>query len=274
MRKTVLILSWIFFICLNWACQNDDEDDVDYTVKELDVETTRNYTKGEELFYDINAFAETIWKRRDADSLLVCDYSDLTAAVVTCTSNEVKISYGSNGIIDRDGMYRKGGIVFKFDKKYQEDSASCFTQLFSYQEDTIAIGGNSTLTFLSHDSLTNTDSVHYLLEDGALDFGNGQKCEWTASKIRINKDEKHYFYGEAEGKNTLSNLFTINIQEPEVVLSSCEYSKNIPIQGVTNISFAIDSSGLVPREIDYGTGDCDAVVTVKIGELLYDVVLE
>lgn len=256
-------------MCFTWACQSDEEE-VDYSVQELEVETARNYTKGEQILYELNTFAELLWQHKDADSLNTCDYTSLTAGTVVCEGDQVKIYYGSNGIIEKDGVFRKNTLVFTFDKKYKEDSASCKINIYGYGKDTLLLDEynemKSTLTFLS------ADSVHYLLENGALSFGDGTKCEWSVDKIRVAQSDGYYFYGTATGKNILGNEYSLTIQEPEVILPLCSFSENLPVQGIVNIDFTSDS--LVSRVIDYGNGECNQNATIKIGKLLYDFILE
>ncbi len=254
--KVLIILCFV-------SCAADDEGP-NPEVQEIAIEEVRGYAKGEAVFYQLTTFAEELWKVKNDTA---CDFESVTIASVLCNEDTVWVDFGSKGIIDADG-YRKGGeIQFVFDGKYQEVGAKCTYSLTDFYKDTIAVEGTNVLTFLEGDTLQMS------LSSAELAFDADEDITWKSTRKRVIQDEIAYFYGTTEGTSSDNIAFVATIDEntPEQISTSCDFAEPVIVQGITDFTF---TSGLEPRQVDFGNGACDQLINVQIGILNIEEVLE
>lgn len=264
MKYTYLL--FIFFIIL--SCKKEE---VDLSVQQLDVEATRNYVKGEQVYYQITRFSEKLWELKDNDSLKKADFNELSLASFqydSVNSNKLILDYGTNGFIDKDGVYKYGRISFAFDGKYQEVKSSCVIELFDFVQDTIIVKGKNTLTFLENDTLFSK------IEGGELNFSSSQKAFWNSERKRIFVNQDEIFYGKANGTSISGTPYEIIIDKnnPEKIKNTCGENYSIPVEGEIRIDFP--TTNLVYRLMNYGNSSCNEEITITIGEVKTKVLLE
>lgn len=78
-------------------------------------------------------------------------------------------------------------------------------------------------------------------------------------------DDSYHISGSANGTNINNVSYTVNIDTPLKVSTSCRY--------ITSGVATLKVTGIADRVIDFGDGTCDNSATVTIGKLSYTIPL-
>lgn len=264
-------MKYIYLLLIFFAIISCKKDEVDLSVQQLDVEAIRNYVKGEQVYYQITRFSEKLWELKDLDSLKKANFNGLSLASFkydSANSNKLILDYGTNGFIDKDGVYKYGKISFAFDGKYKEVKSSCVIELSDFVQDTIIVKGKNTLTFLENDTLFSK------IEGGELTFSSAKKSFWNSERKRISINQDFLFYGKASGKSISGTDYEITIDKnnPEKIRTICGENYSIPVEGEISIDFP--TTGLVSRQMSYGDASCNEEIIVTIGAIKKIILLE
>jgi len=180
---------------------------------------------------------------------------------------EIKIEYG-NGVTDTHGVTRKGTIVIDYSGKRLTPNSVMITRLVNFFRNDAHIEGVITLT-----TQVSADSLHLqfnsVLDSGKITFGDGRYVtrthnitrEWIRSIASASNNQWITLVGGvAAGVTKGGKNYTMQITKSLLEKVACRAEKVfIPVQGTKVVTV-----GNNEYTIDYGTGNCDNVVSVTL----------
>jgi len=182
----------------------------------------------------------------------------------------MEIDFGVQGIEGPGGHIRKGKVVIEWDGYRFEEGSVVYTILKEFYIDDIKIDG----TRKSLNTNATTDSLTFDVDvmNGKLTWSDSTTTTWHA-------DRQHHWYvggsaisvsitGTAHGFTRMDKSYTSQITEALVFTAECAAQGDfLPVQG----SKTVQVDNMEPITLDYGSGQCDASVSVSIGNKSNDV---
>ena len=179
----------------------------------------------------------------------------------------VDFGEGCEGV---DGRVRKGKIVISYNEKVRlhVPGASRTTEFVDFSVDDVVVEGKRTLTNLME---TPVDFISFqnTLEGGKLTWPDGSTATRefirTRTWMRGNNPRQDEFQktGSASGTTREGVSYSVEITSPLVYKRNCRTSR---------VFIAVEGSKTVERsekdkvQIDYGSGDCDSIITLTVGD--------
>lgn len=203
-----------------------------------------------------------------ADPRLSCAIVTLTPDISSTLLNPkgvLTIDFGT-GCTDNNGNIRKGLISIAYQGRRFLPNSSVVTTLAGFEINGIKVEGTRTVTNDSTSTQANPvletsmagGKITWL--DGTTTLRDEQtKREW---KIGTTPDETQWFVsGSASGQNRKGVAYSMMITSRLVYKRSCAdaYKVQIAVQGTKVL--VVENKKI---SIDYGTGNCDRIVTVTV----------
>lgn len=185
----------------------------------------------------------------------------------------ITVDYGA-GCTGFYGSSRKGKIVITVSARRNVVGAKRTVTFDNYYFNNIKVEGTKVFTNLGPNSNQNIE-VSVVLTGGKLTLPTEKtiersfehKREWIAGfATKTIWDDQCLITGTAAGKNINGVAYTNTILSPLKWKRVCEFL----VSGV--IKF--EREGAVAVELDYGQGECDAVATLKRGDVTKEITLK
>lgn len=219
---------------------------------------------------------ETALGKGDAKSSMIVSDSCPTVTVDNLSANVwpkvITINYGE-GCSGYYGSTRKGKIIITVSGRRNVENSTRVVTFVDYYFNGIKVDGTHEVKNLGLNSDQNAE-FSVKLTDGILTLPDGKTIErsfvhnreWVAGYgTRIIWDDECLITGTAAGKNIKGVSYANTITSALHWKRVCEFF----VSGV--IRFEVD--GVEPVELDYGTGECDAVATLKRGDQSKEITL-
>jgi hypothetical protein len=199
-----------------------------------------------------------------------------TVTIDLVTSPHVlTIDFGSADCLCFDGKYRRGKILISYTGLYR-DSASLHTISFNnYYVNNYKVEGTTTVVNNGHNAagnLTFSVQVDATITDSSghvLTYSSARTREWVAGESTAGLlgwvDDVYSITGTASGTDFSGTTFTSNITSALIVALNCRWIE------AGKIDFT--PAGKLTRHLDFGNGDCDNKMNIKIGGLSFDILL-
>lgn len=205
-------------------------------------------------------------------------YTNAHGAMVTFTpkgtnaTGNIIVDFGATGIKSNiDNKTRKGKIIITFTGKYRVPGTTQTITFENFFMNGNKVEGKKVLTHTYENSVWST-FIH--VTGGKITFADNTTLEWNSERVRnwnvnntpLNLADDEFnvrgtFSGKSRnGKNFLAVILAAN---PLVWKLSCyNESKFIAVSGVIKIT----PEGVQERSVDYGNGDCDRNITIRVGD--------
>lgn len=270
--KKVALLTLIGFIF--FSCEKDEKVD-NQTTSSQDNSIAQN------LFKDIKKVVEEAVDDEGAsDTNKKAGYSFGNCATVsilpawtdTATWPKVMtIDFGTTNCTDSYGINRRGKLIVTLTDRYRNEGSVLTVQPQSYYVNDYLIEGTKTLTNNGRNSSNNLNFT-VQVSNGKITYPNGNISTWQST--RNNEwvagesttlftdgfagicDDEYLITGSANGVNTNGLSYSVNITSALKAKVCCRWI----VSGRVNIV----PSGLLTRTVDFGSGSCDALVTLTI----------
>lgn len=226
-----------------------------------DTQAASDYTQADFVYSDATnivddgARNETGINKMYADSCpkRTLDLSDSTKKVLT-------FDWGTGCSDTKDGRTRKGKIIATITAgKYKDIGAKMSVTFKDYYVSGTHVEGTV--------SLARTEKYAQTLkvEAGKITKPDGKFIAWDATHTRkcvsgcdsLTPNSKFSITGSSTGTNINGVKFTTNITSALIVQPSCTWKI---VQGVLDLT----QGNKATRTLDFGNGDCDAIVTLTI----------
>lgn len=178
----------------------------------------------------------------------------------------IRINFG-DGCTDIKGNIRKGIIVVEFKGKRFFPGSKIITTFDGYHINGVRIEGTRTVTNVTG-STTNAPKFEIVLEDGRATWPDetfatregSHTREWIRAASPL--EDEWIVEGSATGSNRNGTLYQVEITKPLVYKRECAISNRVfmAVEGTKVLTV----ENVSPITIDYGTGECDRIVTITI----------
>tara|TARA_R110001592_G_scaffold35209_7_gene120044 strand:- start:1332 stop:2189 length:858 start_codon:yes stop_codon:yes gene_type:complete len=270
--KTISIFSLLTF--LFFSCKKDEKVD-NQTTSSQDNSVAQN------LFQDIKKVVEEAANDEGASNTnKKAGYSfgncvtinTVPAWTDTATWPKVMtIDFGSTNCADSYGINRRGKLIVTLSDRFKNQGSVLSVQPQNYYVNDYLVEGNKTLTNNGRNSANNLNWT-VQVTNGKITYPDGKVSTWQST--RNNEwvsgesttlftdgfagicDDEYLVTGSSNGVNTGGLSYSVNITSPLKVKVCCRWIVSGNIDVIPN--------GLLTRSIDFGTGNCDALVTLTI----------
>ena len=269
LRFRLLSLFAAFLVLAFTACQPETVDEI----AEADIEMTEFETVAEASYVDVDAYAIEAMDITDfsADARRFQNASDrLINACVTVTHDSVAktilLDFGT-GCVGPDGKTRSGQILISYTYRLWRPGASLSADLINYYVDGVHVDGTKTITNVSPNLMSNI-SLNTVLAGGMMVWPNGdtatrafdRTATWVRAANPLN-DELHV-EGTAQGTRRNGVSYSTEILSTLIFKRRCRAQGfRLPAEG----TLEIQRDNRPDMTVDFGTGTCDATITVTIG---------
>lgn len=277
MKKIIIMLS--AFTLLFTSC--DPEEVVE---EALDTSTAQDNARLEQEWsaLDVTVNQIVINEFSNEQQLKVASKaSDCYTITFTSLSSPYKAKVVFNGsACDFDGRTRTGTLDIEFTGRYVDDGTKITTTTTDYVVDGYQLVGKQIVT---NEGTQSDGSIKYKVEveNGSVTNSNGvNKASWiTSTRYRIwvegsdtpdnLSDDVYKIYGDATGINRNGDNFSFNVSENDPLEFSytCFKLTQFPYSGTLTLS----PEGKEDRVVNYGDGNCDRKVNVKVGSASFDI---
>ena len=273
--KYTYLLLGIFALGLFSACEEEStldpssplsfDEGIELSLDEADMEGT--FEEIEEIALGVEEEAILGPDRRVAAppiNLWAC------ASIDRDTANRVITVDFGEGCEGTDGRVRKGKIVISYNEKVRlhVPGASRTTEFVDFFVDDVLVGGKRTLANLM-DSPEDFIRFQNTLEGGKLTFPDGSSATRSYTRTRTwlrgnnPRQDEFEITGSASGTTREGNTYSMEITSPLIYKRNCRSSRVfIAVEG----SKTVERSEKEEVQIDYGSGDCDSIITLTVGD--------
>lgn len=273
MKKTLLSTTLVVlsFTCLLTSCDRDD----DKTVLPEEAATMDNHMgMGES--DDIVSIVEDFMGTNSAN-MRVSHETQTVAGPCGSTAEITKNADGSGGNIVIDfgvgttceGRTRKGKIMIDYTGTYRSGNSTQLITFDNYYVNDNKIEGRKTLTSTVQGSGNTVTFVTHIKAEGfIITFQDGKTIQWSSERVRTydpkgtitDSDDEVSISGTATGINRRGIAYAAVIITPLLLKCSCVASSGwIPVSGVLTVTPSDDQT---ERIVNYGTGDCDRIISI------------
>jgi hypothetical protein len=177
----------------------------------------------------------------------------------------ITINFGE-GCTDSKGNTRKGIIVVEFKGKRFFPGSKIITTFDGYHINGVRIEGTRTVTNVTG-STNNAPKFEIVLEDGRATWPDetfatregSHTREWVRAATPL--EDEWIVEGSATGSNRNGTLYQVEITKPLVYKRECAISNRVFMAVEGTKVLTVNSNTIT---IDYGTGECDRIVTITI----------
>ncbi len=205
-------------------------------------------------------------------------YYDATVTITPMEGDmpgEVVIDFGADGKRGKYGRLHKGKIMIT----YTSRSAYTGTRTITFENYSVngnKVEGTKTITFTNSPS----EGMYSATVASALVItkNDGRIVEWTSSRTRIYNtkntadwnDDEVSLSGTASGTNRRGLKYVANITTSLTIKASCLSASGwLPSSGVLEVMPENGSK----RTVNYGSGSCDRVINVAVGDKNFDMTI-
>lgn len=268
---TMAIFTALFVIATTSSCKKDKTD------KDDDVSAASENALAENTYADVHSLVDQAVDFKTAKGIDSLNFPLLSGcATIThdtiAIPHTILIDFGTTNCLCGDNRYRRGEVHVSYTGKYR-DSGTVITVTFNnYFVNDNKVMGTKTITNLGKN--TNGNWNYSIQVNGSILKSNGGTVTWTSTRNRewiagantnTKWDDVYLISGSAAGTNANGKSFTVTITNP--------LRKEIGCKHFTSGIFDLNISGKATRTIDYGTGTCDALATVTINGVVYNITL-
>jgi hypothetical protein len=178
----------------------------------------------------------------------------------------ITIDFGTTGCQDARGNVRKGKIVVEFKGRRFLPGSKITTTLQGYEVNGVKMEGIRTVTN-AQESKEDRPRFNITLADGKATWPDGSVAtrevnrtrEWIRATNPMN--DQWTISGTASGTNRDERVYEINITKALVYKRECALSSRVfmAVEGTKELT--VDGKKIT---IDYGSGECDRLVTITI----------
>lgn len=243
------------------ACRREKDE-------ELDTETL---SSSDNFLVESNVNDEL----KEVDAAATSNGLGKTGPVVTIDSvsspRKMTIDYGS-GTLCADGKTRAGRLVVTWTGRYRETGTVITVTPDSFYQNGNKITGTKTV---KNEGRNNAGHLYYTVtvSNVTLTRPDGRARTWSANRVRewiagentaIWTDDVYLITGSSTGVNGNGLAYSSEITTALRVDLGCQYRLTAGILTVT-------PQGKRAREVNYGDGTCDNVITLTIGNRTFTV---
>jgi hypothetical protein len=267
---TVLSVSAVLFT----GCRRDEED--------TDTNAAADNAFAESCYSDVTNIADEAGRSGSLSNYRGGPTEGLLSTCATLTfdtlngadQDTITIDFGSANCTCNDGRSRRGKIMVYYTGQYR-DSASTHTITFdNYFVNDNQVMGSKTVTNLGHNAAGHlvydidvNGTIILANNGGTITWVSQRQREWiTGENSMIWSDDMYSVTGTASGTSAAGENFTVNITSPLIRNMAIGCRRHF-VQGIVQIT-----PGSRPmRTVDFGTGACDDIATVTIGNNTYTI---
>jgi hypothetical protein len=178
----------------------------------------------------------------------------------------ITIDFGTTGCTDARGNIRKGKINIEFKGRRFAPGSSITTTFQGYEVNGVKLEGIRTVAN-AEDSQESAPKFIIVLAGGKATWPDGTVATREVNRTRIwtratnPLNDTWTISGTASGTNRNEKVYDINITKPLVYKRECALSSRIfmAVEGTKELT--VDGKRII---IDYGSGECDRLVTITI----------
>ncbi|MEM6630382.1 MAG: hypothetical protein AAF694_11960 [Bacteroidota bacterium] len=265
----------IFALTLFTSCEEDNtidpstpmsfEEGIEFSLDEADIEGT--FEEVEEIALGVEEEAILGPDRRVAAPPIILWRC---ATIDRDTINQVITVDFGDGCEGRDGRIRKGKIVITYNDKVRLHipGATRTTEFVDFSVDDVTVEGTRTLTNLM-DAPEDFISFQSSLTGGKITWPDGSTAtrEFTRTRTWLRgsnpRQDEFQKTGSASGTTREGVSYSIEITSPLTYKRNCRTSRVfIAVAG----SKTLTRSGSEEVLVEYGSGECDSIITLTVGE--------
>lgn len=196
----------------------------------------------------------------------------------------IVLDFGQNNCISLDGKRRRGRLIIRLINSFDSARNTIIVQPDNYFFDDISVKGEMTLN-LSNLNNQMFSEFEFIINNGSVDLISEPEIRWTATQVWTFAagSETGYFDSLPDGEAIYGpsaqddDLFQISETTSGVNRDGFSFeSKTLESLGfdvgcgyITEGIVEIIPENLDPRELNYGNGNCDSGVDVKIEDREY-----
>jgi hypothetical protein len=177
----------------------------------------------------------------------------------------ITIDFGT-GCTDARGNTRKGKVIVEFKGRRFMSGSTITTTLDGYEVNGIKLEGTRVVTTLAS-STENAPSFSTVLTGGKASWPDGTTATREVERVRTwvrqtnPMNDSWTITGTANGVNRNEKLYELDITKPLVYKRECALNGRIfmAVEGTKELT--VDGKKIT---IDYGSGECDRLVTITI----------
>jgi hypothetical protein len=275
MKQSINFLTiFTFLAVLFFSCKKDEKVDNQTT-------STQDNSIAQNLFQDIKKVVEEAAKDEGASNTnKKTGYSFGNCAIVSITPawsdtatwpKVMTIDFGATNCTDNYGTNRRGKLIVTLSDKYKNTGSILSVQPENYYINDYLVEGHKTLTNNGRNASNNLNWT-VQVSNGKITYPDGRVSTWQSTRnnewisgesttlftngIAGICDDKYLITGSANGINTGGLAYNVNITSPLKAKICCRW--------IVSGAIDINPQGLLTRSIDFGAGNCDALVTISI----------
>ena len=178
----------------------------------------------------------------------------------------ITVDFGTDGCTDAKGNIRKGKVIVEFKGRRFLPNSTVVTTTDGYSINGVKLEGTRTVTNVSG-STEEAPRFNVVLENGKATWPDASTAarevnrtrEWIRAENPLN--DQWNVTGTASGTNRNGNVYEMNITTALVFKRECAISARVfmAVQGTKELT--VNGRKIT---IDYGTGDCDRIVTITV----------
>lgn len=243
----------------------------------VDQQSVSSEASSDSYFEEAEDLSSVVSFANNSDFGRVADLGDdrLVCATITLSPNAtetagtITVDFGTG--CTRGQVTRKGKIIITYEGARRSVGSIHTVTFDNFYVNGSKIEGTRTV---SVSAVTNTSITHYItLEDGKITFEDGKFATREASHYRVwNRNQALNFSddeisiladGTASGTNRNGVEYTMQITEDIVFKASCALERKfMPASGEKILVVGGNNGRQIT--VNYGTGECDNVITVTI----------
>ncbi|MCX6253342.1 MAG: hypothetical protein NTV31_02570 [Bacteroidia bacterium] len=278
--KTKIFLMMAAMVMVSFSSCKKDSDNIDQTSIDLADDDAVSDAVFEDVFNtadNATIIVDQMGKSINAKSETVVNDSCPTITITHPTTDIwpkiVTVDYGT-GCTGFNDNTRSGKIVIEVTGPRLQVGSKRTVTFVNYYFNGIKVEGTKVLENMGYNSNQNL-VISVKLTDGKLTLPDGKviersvdhQREWTAGLLTRNIwDDECLITGTATGKNIVGVAYTNTIMTALLWTRACRFI----VSGVVKI----EREGMLPVELDYGTGECDAKAIVTRGGVSKEILLK
>lgn len=262
-------MSALLVLGLFSACGKKDATQPPQQNNDGDLLMGQEMTLSEQHFGDLKSIAD------QAESGSLSSFKNgagfAACAMVTHDQNlkKITVDFGTTNCLCKDMRLRRGKLEITYTKTYWDSGNVVTITPVNYFVNEYGLSGTHSLTNMGTDANSNPywavtvqGTITKPNNGGTVGWSSSRTLTWAeGSSTPLNwLDDAWQVDGTATLTTSSNVVYTLYVQKSLYRKTICPYIS----EGMLEIS----STGIIPRVIDYGNGDCDNDATLTIGTLV------